>query len=256
MRDDLVAIILPMYNEAESIPALQRMFKEIPLPPGYSPLIIIVNDGSSDNTLELATKWVLAGSRAIIVSHTQNRGLGEAIITGFTEAMKARATCIVTMDADATHPGNIIAELVTKIGAGADIAIASRYIKGGGQDGVPFLRSFLSIGAKMFYRLAFPLRGVTDYTINFRAYRSSLVSQALATGKWPFLASRSFSATVELLLKLAPFAGTIEEVPFTVRYGAKKSASKLKILATVYGSLRLLFLPKRRCPLGRGLRIS
>lgn len=244
-----------MYNEAESIPALQKMFDEISMPPGCDFILIIVNDGSSDDTLDLATKWVLASGRAIIVSHTENRGLGEAVITGFAEALKARSTCIVTMDADATHPGEIIAELVEKIRAGADIAIASRFTKGGGQDGVPFLRSFLSIGAKLFYRIAFPLRGVTDYTVNFRAYRSSLVSEALAAGKWPFLASRTFSATVELLLKLAPLAGTIEEVPFTVKYGIKKSASKLKILATVYGSLRLCFLPKTRCPLGRGLRI-
>ena len=101
------------------------------------------------------------------------------------------------MDADATHPGEIIAELVEKIRAGADIAIASRFTKGGGQDGVPFLRSFLSIGATLFYRIAFSLRGVTDYTVNFRAYRSSLVNEALAAGKWPFLDSRTFSATVE-----------------------------------------------------------
>ncbi len=254
--DELVAIILPMYNEAQSIPALQQMFEQLLLPPGCRYILIVVNDGSNDNTLELAANWMRAAGSGTIVSHTENRGLGAAILTGFAEAVKIHATCIVTMDADATHPGEIIAGLVQKIHAGADIAIASRFAGGGGQEGVPILRSFLSLGAKLFYRTAFPLRGVRDYTVNFRAYRGSLIRKALQSGQWPFLVSRNFSATVELLLKLAPLADSIEEVPFTVQYGDKKSTSKLKILATIRGSLQLFLLPKTNCSLGRGLRID
>jgi len=256
MMDELVAIILPMFNEEKSIPALQEMFSELPLPPGCNYLIIVVNDGSNDNTLLLTTQWSLSDSRVHIISHTENKGLGEAIITGFSEAIKLRSTCIVSMDADATHPGDNIADLVKAILDGADIAIASRFAQGGGQEGVPAFRNILSLGARLFYKLAFPLRGVRDYTINFRAYRSFLVQKAFSGLQSPLLVSKTFSATVELLLKLAPLANNIQEVPITVKYSSKKSPSKMKIMATIQGSLRLLFMPATKFPLGRGLRIQ
>ncbi len=257
MIERLVAIILPMYNEELSVPALRSMFEcGISLPKGCDYRIIIINDGSRDATLQKVIEWAKADSKVTILSHTENKGLGQAILTGFYEAVRMNASCIVTMDADATHPGELIGALVKTVLNGAEIAIASRFTKGGGQVGVPFFRRLLSFGARKYYGLIFPLAGVSDYTVNFRAYRAELIKNACNRVDGSLLVSSTFSATVELLLKLATLCRKISEVPMVLQYNRKKSRSKLGIAATIRDSLKLCTLPKEKCPLGKGLRIS
>jgi len=246
-----------MYNEELSVPALRSMFERgISLPKGCDYRIIIINDGSRDATLQKVMEWAKCDSRVKVLSHTENKGLGQAILTGFYEAVRMNSTFIVTMDADATHPGEIIGRLVRAVLEGAEIALASRFVKGGGQVGGPLFRRLLSLGARKYYRLVFPLAGVTDYAVNFRAYRAELIKNACNKVDDPLLISRTFSATVELLLKLATLCSKISEVPMVVYYDCKKSPSKLKIMAKVRDSIMLCRLPKEKCPLGRGLRIS
>jgi len=251
-----VAIILPMYNEEDSIAALQAMFDENPaLLPGYDCRIVVVDDGSRDSTRELVLRWSLQNSRVTIVSHLQNMGLGQAILTGFGEAIGMGADCVITMDADASHTEKVINQMVEVLQKGADIVIASRFAKGGGQIGVTGGRQILSWGARQLLKLVFNIRGVTDYTINFRAYRTDLLKDALAKSQSPFLVLRSFAAVVELLLKLVPLAEKIAEVPLVLRYDFKKSPSKLRIMATIADYLRLCLMPKERGVLGTGLKI-
>ncbi len=250
-------IVLPMYNEELSIPSLRTMFDgNIPMPPGCDYRIVVVNDGSNDGTLNLVNAWIQENRRVSVVSHSQNLGLGQAILTGFAEAIRMGANCVVTMDADASHPGDIINELITAVLKGADIAIASRFAEGGQQIGVPFMRRIYSQGARNLLSLFFPLKGVRDYTVGFRAYRTHIVNQALSRKEDSFLRFRSFAAMVEILLKIATLANKINEVPFVLRYDHKQSPSKLRFWSTVRDYVRLCFLPKKKCYLGRGLRID
>lgn len=246
-----------MYNEELSVPALRSMFERgIPLPQGCDYRIIIINDGSSDATLQKVMEWAKRDSRVTILSHTENKGLGQAILTGFYEAVRMNSTYIVTMDADATRPGGLIGALVQALLEGAEIAIASRFVKGGEQKGVPSFRRLLNFGARKYYRLVFPLAGVSDYTVNFRAYRAELIKSAFDKVDGPLLASGSFTTVAELLLKLATLCRKISEVPMVLQYDRKKSRSKLGIAASALDSIKLCMLPKEKCPLGKGLRIS
>ncbi len=257
MSERLVAIILPMYNEELSVPALRSMFGGgISLPAGWDYRIMVINDGSTDGTLLQALGWAKADSRVTVLSHTENKGLGQAILTGFYEAIRMYASVIVTMDADATHPGELIGPLLEALLDGAEMAIASRFAKGGRQLGVPFFRRLLSFGARKYYSLIFPLAGVRDYTINFRAYKIELIKNACHRVDGSLLVSGTFTATVEILLKLATLCRKIKEVPLVLQYGRKKSRSKLGIAATIRDSLKLCLLPKEKCLLGRGLRLS
>lgn len=254
MSGYLTNIILPMYNEELSISQLRNMFNEntLTLPAGEH-RIIIVNDGSTDNTLNLVNKWAQEDSRVKIINHTHNMGVGQAILTGFCDAIRQEADCVVTMDADVSHPAAIINQLILSVQEGADIAIASRFAKGGAQIGVPPLRQVYSFGARVLLSLVFPLKGVRDYTVGFRAYKTSLLAKVLSDNPISFLQFSSFAASVEILLKLAPFADKITEVPLILHYDHKKSPSKLKLWATLTDYGRLFFCPKKKCSLGRGL---
>ncbi len=253
---DMLSVILPMYNEEKSIPHLRSMFdRGLDLPPDHDFHIIVVNDGSIDRTLDLAVRWAGENPRVTVVSHPRNLGLGQAILTGFGESIKKGAYCTVTMDADATHPGNIITDLVLAVSRGADIAIASRFVPGGRQVGLSPARRLFSFGARIYLSAAFPLRGVTDYTCGFRAYRTSLLARALSKCSGPFLVFHTFTAMVEILLKTAVLAGKVHEVPLVLRYDLKQGASKMKAVKTIRDYFRLLTLPREKCPLGRGLKI-
>jgi len=250
-------IILPMYNEELSIPLLRTMFDgNIPMPPECDYRIVVVNDGSTDETLKLVNAWIQENRRVSVVSHIRNMGVGQAILTGFGEAIRMGSNCVVTMDADASHPGDIINELVNSILSGADIAIASRFVEGGQQIGVPFMRRVYSLGARVLLSMVFPLRGVRDYTVSFRAYKTHLLNQALSKKKDSFLIFHSFATSVEILLKIAPLANKIEEIPLVLRYDHKKSPSKLRLWSTIWDYGKLFFLPKQKGPLGRGLKIG
>jgi len=258
LAEFIVSIILPMYNEELSIALLREVFDgDLLLPTGCDHRIVVVNDGSQDSTLKLVNQWAQENSRVRVISHTRNMGVGQAILTGFSEAIRMKSICAVTMDADASHPGDLITDLVNAVvNEGADIAIASRFAKGGTMVGVPFHRQIYSFGARVVLSLIFPLQGVKDYTVGFRAYRTTLLNAALAQASGSFLNFRSFATSVEILLKTAPQASKIIERPLVLRYDYKKSPSKLRLWSTIRDYGKMFFLPKQKGPLGRGLKIA
>lgn len=258
MAEFIVSIVLPMYNEELSIAPLREVFDgDLLLPIGCDHRIVVVDDGSQDSTLKLVNQWAQENSRVRIISHTRNMGVGQAILTGFGEAIRTKSTCVITMDADASHPGDLITHLVNAVlNEGADIAIASRFARGGTMVGVPFYRQIYSYGARLVLSLIFPLQGVRDYTVGYRAYRTVLLSVALSQAGGSFLNFHSFATSVEILLKTAPQASKIIEIPLVLRYDYKKSPSKLRLWSTIRDYGKLFFLPKQKGPLGRGLRIA
>ena len=140
-----VYIVLPCYNEALSLeallPRIQATMQALPFP--YE--VVVVNDGSVDATLAVAQRWAtLLPVR--IVNHEVNKGLGEALKSGLltTGNESQPEDLIVTMDADNTHPPEIIPTLMAKIESGADVVIASRYVAGAEEIGLSARRKILS----------------------------------------------------------------------------------------------------------------
>lgn len=253
-----LCIVLPMFNEELSLPGLKQMFAQgLNLPGGWDYYLLVVNDGSTDHTLQLVRQWEhdLAG-QMLIFNHEHNLGLGEAILTGFRQAINLGCDCILTMDADASHPVETINKMVEAIIHGADIAIASRFVPGAYQYGVSWDRRIYSLGARCLLSWCFPLKGVRDYTVSFRIYRSSLIKEALQLSAEKLLTLQSFACAAELLLKIATIAEKIQEVPLILHYENKKSASKLRVGKTIKDYFKLVYLPRRKCSLGRGLLIT
>lgn len=254
----MLYILLPAYNEAGSLPVLldniEQTCAHIPH------LIIVVNDGSTDTTPEVITRYTQIYSTVHQVDHVQNQGLGAALNSGFQYVLNYNSThkpsltsvpdefpdMVVTMDADNTQPADRIPLLLEAIRSGADLAIASRFVKGGEQYGLSWLRKVLSWGAGKVMNFFLPIRGVHDYSCGYRAYRLSLLAEGTRQYGPNIIRSRNFSGMVELLLKIAPFADRVTEVPLKLHYELKQGASKMKIWATIWGYVQLIYQIKRQ----------
>jgi len=245
-------VVLPAYNEEAALSLLLDSY--LGLIRDHAELnlrIVVVNDGSTDRTLEILESY-RDKLPLEIVNHEKNKGLGEAIRTCLKEAMKRSASdgdILVCMDADNTHLPQYIPALVEKIKGGADIAIASRFQPGSKEVGVPFIRRIYSRGARFLFTLFLRLPDVRDYTCGYRAYRAGLIRKALEEYGDRIISRNGFACTDDLLVHLAIFTDRISEIPFVLRYDNKIGKSKLPLLVTIVETLRLLFHSQRKlCP--------
>jgi len=229
---------MPAYNEEA---ALDQILAEIiPLLPGLR--IWIVDDGSSDNTSGVVLKWS-EKNPVTLLTHPTNRGMGTAMITGFTEILPhlENDDLLVTLDADMSHPPEIIPEMMRVLEEEkADIVIASRFTRGGRAIGVPFHRRLFSHGARLLLNLFFPIPNVRDYTCAFRLYRGKLLHEGNIRWK-DLITETGFASTLECLLKLAALSPHIVEVPLVLRYDRKPTKSKMPVPNTIWRTLALLY---------------
>jgi dolichol-phosphate mannosyltransferase len=243
-------IVLPAFNEAAGLPALLRAIGRLQQDRPGDVHVIVVDDGSTDGTGEAARRFAgpALGVPVTVLVHPENRGLAAAIRTGLNHACReaAQEDVIVTMDADNTHRPKQIPAMARAIADGADIVIASRYVRGARQAGVPAHRALLSAGVGWLLRLRFGLPGVRDYSCGFRAYRAGLLQTALAVHGESLIESHGFVVMTELLMKLAPFRPRMVEIPLDLRYDRKVGASKMPTARTIAGYLRLMLRRRAR----------
>ena len=249
----MVILILPMYNERSSVPVLRRQL--VGVGATSIDMVIPVNDGSRDNTLSLLEEWRREESRLQIVSYTPNRGLPGACTAGFVAALETGAGAdkddvLITMDSDASHPMDLIPAMVAKVKEGNDIVIASRHQPGASQRGLTVDRKMFSWGASTLMRLFYPVTGLHDYSTNYRAYRASLIKEALDKSGGRLVESTGFVGVVELLLRLCSLGPKIAEVPLNLRYDLKESESKMRVGKTIRGYLNLIGKDKVRSAAG------
>ncbi len=238
-----VILTLPAYNEAENLRPLIEHAVRVFRDHGLNGRIVVVNDGSSDATADvLAALHEEFGVQ--VITHPQNRGLGQAIMTGLrgaTEVSTSPDDIIVCMDADNTHSPEYIPGMARKVwDEGYDIVIASRYQPGSKEMGVPPFRLLLSRTARYVFQAILRLPGVRDYTCGFRAYRGKLISEALERYGDGLIRREGFACTDELLVRLSHMTDRITEVPFVLRYDQKRSRSKLPLFKTIWETLKLL----------------
>jgi dolichol-phosphate mannosyltransferase len=225
-----VTLLAPAFNEAPVIEAFVATVLAC-LEPEWD--LLLVDDGSTDGTSAILDRLQTESPQVHVVAHPQNRGLGAALVTGFSAAT---GDVIVTLDADLSHPLDLIPQLVAGT-ADADAVYASRFVPGGGMVGVPRSRAVISGAANRVLRRAFrsPVR---DLTTGMRAYRRASVSQLPinATG---------FEAQLEITVRLVTAGARIDEVPLllTVR-AAGESKMRYGSLIPRYGRavVRLLWL--------------
>jgi dolichol-phosphate mannosyltransferase len=250
----MIVVMLPAYNERESMAPLLRSISETLRIVEGPASVLVVDDGSSDGTADAASDAARSLDLAIeVVSHEGNRGLGEALKSGFTRANEILRGdgVLIGMDADNTHDPSIIPSMLDKLDEGYDVVIASRYAPGGREVGLSPIRSFLSRGASLTMRTFLPVRGARDYSCGYRAYRGSVLARAFAAYGDSLIAERGFVASAEILVKLAYLPSRVSEVPLVLRYDRKGGASKMDIGSTIGRYIRLISAGRRAIRKGR-----
>jgi dolichol-phosphate mannosyltransferase len=238
--DVMIYVVLPAYNEELGLEKLVLELKAVMEAASLQYSIVIVNDGSKDGTLKIAQK--LSDTLPVqVIDHGSNRGLGEALKSGLGKVQKISKPedIIITMDADNTHPPDLIPLLIAKINQGYNLVIASRFVKGAREFGLRAHRKLLSRGASLLLRTLFPAKNVKDYTSGYRAYRAGLIQKAFASYGDSLIREKGFNSIAEILLKLRSDKLKACEVPLLLHYDYKKGPSKMPILKTMlrYGSL-------------------
>jgi glycosyltransferase involved in cell wall biosynthesis len=209
-RRPLVSILAPAYNEAAVLEAnLTRVTEFMErLDETYRWELIIVDDGSSDATGEVARAFGAARDNVRVHEHLMNFGLGQALCSGFSHC---RGDYIVVIDVDLSYAPEHIGALLTRIEeTRADIVIASPYMKGGRTTEVPFLRKQLSRWANRF--LALTARGanrsgnLSTLTGMVRAYDARFIRSLN-------LKSMGMEVNTEIVYKGMILGARMEEVP-------------------------------------------
>lgn len=230
----LVSVVIPCFNEREGLATLLAELMKLPqiLAPDHFPEVILVNDGSTDDT----ERGLFALADALwfpvrVVSLDRNRGIGVAIREG---ASLAAGEVVATCDADLAYPLEDLRLLVDCIADGADVSTASPWTRGGSQSGLPLHRVVLSRLASGVYRLRFGrgARGVRTFTCGFRAYRAGVLEDVLPVRP-------GFAATAEMLVRAARKRLAIAEVPSELRVRTT-GVSKMRLGRTLWGHLGLL----------------
>jgi dolichol-phosphate mannosyltransferase len=158
--------VVPTYNEAGSLPLLvDRLVKAFA---GREWELVVVDDGSPDGTADLADG--LGKTHPIRVLRRPGKaGLASAVVAGFAAA---RGDTLLVMDADLSHPPEVAPKLADAIASGADLAVGSRYVSGGGIEDWPMRRQVVSRVACLMGNALVPVR---DSTSGFFALRRSVV---------------------------------------------------------------------------------
>lgn len=149
-----LSLIIPTYREAKTVPLLiDRLTADLDrmLPKRYE--LIVVDDDSPDETWRIAQELTTRYPQLRVMRRTTERGLASAVIRGW---QGARGAWLGVIDADLQHPPEVLLQLVAAVQDGADLAVASRHVEGGGVSEWSFTRRFLSRGAQVLGLLILP----------------------------------------------------------------------------------------------------
>jgi dolichol-phosphate mannosyltransferase len=199
-----LTVISPTLNEAENVPHLVEQLERSLGDIDYE--ILIVDDDSADKTWSIAQKISATNPRVRVLRRMQNRGLGMAVIDGFSNASGDALACI---DADLQHDPSILPRMLEELLSGTDVVVGSRYVEGGSAgkwDRLRRLQSWFATKSAQFLlgiKLKDPMSG---YFLVWRKDFSEIKDQLNGTG---------FKILLEILTRLR--ASRVKEIPYTFR---------------------------------------
>ncbi|MFO5491939.1 MAG: glycosyltransferase [Cuspidothrix sp.] len=174
----LLSLVIPTYKEHDNIENIVKILSNLldeAIPEDYE--LIIVDDDSPDLTWEVAQSLIPDYPQLRVMRRQDERGLSSAVIRGW-QAATGRVLGVI--DGDLQHPPEILTQLLQKIEAGADLALASRHVDGGGVSSWSVVRRFLSRGAQVLGLVILPgvLGRVTDPMSGYFMVRRSAIAGA------------------------------------------------------------------------------
>src|SRR5947209_7757732 len=160
-------VCLPTYNEREN---LERLIDALE---PYGVGVLVIDDNSPDGTGAIADELAATRDWVSVLHRTAKEGLGRAYVAGFREVLATDAQYVLQMDCDFSHDPADVPRLIAAVDAGADLAIGSRYVSGGGTSNWGLHRRLMSLGASFFIQLI--LMPVRDATGGFKCFRREVL---------------------------------------------------------------------------------
>lgn len=192
-----LSIVIPVYNESENIKNVLDDVKSIPLKIPYE--ILVIDDGSNDNTFEIAKD-----NGAKVIRFEQNKGKGAALIEGIKNA---NGDIIIFMDGDGQDNAEDIITLIRPIYNGADFVNGSRFLGIFEEGSIKKSNFYITLCINKLIGLLFK-HNVTDCFAGFRAFKTSSIKNMK-------LESKEYEIEAEMLIKSIVLGLNIVEIPVT-----------------------------------------
>ena len=230
----LVSVIIPAYNEAALLePTLTAVCRYMDsLEDRYQWEVIVINDGSRDRTGEIANGFAASRTGVRIVHHPRNRGLGQALQSGF---QASRGDYVIVLDSDLSYAPDHIGRLLEQIRLKhAKIVVASPYAKGGQVSDVPWLRRVMSAWANRFLATV-AQSSLSTLTGMVRIYDGRFI-RALS------LKSVGMEVSPEIIYKSLLLRAPIEEIPAHLDWRLQRTVhtgrtSSMKVLPHILSTI-------------------
>lgn len=223
-------VVIPTYNEVESIGILLDTLKLLPLD------ILVVDDGSPDGTAKLCRAHGVE-----VISRSGKLGLGSAYRSGFAVALDRGYANVIEMDADGSHQVSDLVRMMEWIGT-SELLIGSRWVADGAIENWSKFREYLSKGANAYANAVLSL-GIKDTTSGLRIYNADLLKRMEIST----IRSEGYCFQIEMTRRAIARGASIGEIPITFierAHGVSKMSFAIALEAilriTSWGLLRLI----------------
>jgi dolichol-phosphate mannosyltransferase len=232
-------VIIPTYNEAESLPILVRELSLLRKDFNF----LVVDDGSPDGTADICEKLKSEIPNLQVLKRSKKSGLGSAYRDGYRYALEKNFDAVIQIDADGSHQVSDLSKLLSEFESNPsiDLVIGSRWIKSGSVLNWTKHREALSRLANIYSNFLLDL-DVKDSTAGFRVYKTSAIKKLDLEG----IKSEGYCFQIEMTREIKKVGGLISEVPITFverQFGKSKMSGKIVIEAmlrvTYWGLLKI-----------------
>lgn len=243
-------ILIPVLNEAGNIPRLSNSLSALnqEFSKRFELRVILVDDGSTDQTSELAKKAAAESGFALdILRHETNLGPGKAFSTGFSHLAPIlhENDLVMTIEGDNTSRLELVKQMLHRLEEGFDVIFASPYMYGGQIVNTSTFRVFLSAIANLFVKESLGLHGLFTVSSFFRLYKSKTLKALQQYYGNGVVERAGFECMVEMAMKMVFAQTSISEVPMVLDTKARVGKSRMNIMRTIRGYLTLWFYKKK-----------
>ncbi len=197
-------VCLPTYNERENLEPMLRALGD------KGVRVLVIDDNSPDGTGELADRLAQELDYVDVLHRESKEGLGPAYLAGFRHALASDAELVLEMDCDFSHDPNYVPQLIAAVEGGADLALGSRYVPGGGVRNWGLLRRLISAGGSSYARIILGVK-IRDLTGGFKCYRRAVL-EAIDLDA---VESKGYAFQIETTYRALRAGFRVVEVPIT-----------------------------------------
>lgn len=195
-------ICLPTYNERENLPRVLDALEP------FGVEVLVIDDNSPDGTGDLADRLAADRDWVSVLHRERKEGLGPAYLAGFRRALSGDAEYVLEMDADLSHDPSAVPRLIEACVNGADVALGSRYVEGGGTENWGRGRRLVSAGGSLYARTLLGV-DIRDLTGGFKCFRRAVLEQIDLEA----VTSKGYAFQIELTYRALRAGFRVVEVP-------------------------------------------